>query len=537
MRVNLFWLKTSANDPTAAPTVVGRLKKIGIGPLFLSLLFVFLYLLADRSGLDFPYPPWRSDKILDVELLMEDPVVSIWHFHARPPLYNTMLAVLLRVDKLLPISIQHMHQFLYFLFAWCSVLLMYGAFRRMTGSARWGTLFAVCSALNPMLYRLCFHPGSTLLVHVAFSLVLYMTVRFSRSRSLRDYLWLGASVFLLSWTRAAYHPLFCFLYLGGLTGILWWTYRPEWNRVELIVRTCVIAALVLVWPVKNALLFGVFTNSTWLGYNFARNTPVRLEFHQRMADIAVFQEMGEGLHPSLSQVVKSEAAGGTRNWNHIWFPRTSSEFQKKSMEVRRQNKSMYFKWALCQYFMTTPSCFYQAYDGVPQLYDMLDPGFYRWFVHSYERVLFPDLRPAVGPLFFGEVFMRLKVGERTDNVTERTFTVDEFVDVMGTLSGTYLLPLRTTAYGVLVLPSFLLVTAVFLMIRIRRLDELDGIAAVGVFTLLWVLFTTVVSDGIEGSRMRYGTTGINLVLLWYIGLRISGLLQNRKRSLAFQGRA
>jgi hypothetical protein len=525
LRVRYFWLTSTSDDPGAPPSFADRLKKIGWGPVVLTVLFVCLYILADRSGLDFRYNPWASNKVIDIELLKDDAAASIWRFHARSPLYNTMLALLLKADALLPLPIHHMHQFIYFCMAWCSLLLVYGAFRRLTKLAGWGTFFGVCTALNPMLYRLCFIPASTLFVHVAFCLVLYMSVRFALSRSLRDYLWFGISLFFLSWTRAAYHPLFCFAYLGGLTGMLWWIYRPGWNRIELILRTGVIVFLVLAWPVKNSVHFGMFSNSSWVGYNFARNTPVRREFEQRLGDVAALQKMGEGLHPVLSHAVKSEAAGGSRNWNHIWFPRTSAEFQKKSMEWRRQNGEMYRKWAICQYFMTTPACFYQVYSSPPLLQDMVSPGLFRSFVRAYERVLFPDLRPGVDSMLFGDAYIQQDLMDQDGNKVTRALTVDQFVNLMASVSGCAVRPLRVSLYGLVVLPGLVLAASLFLLVRIRRPDELDAVAATVLFTIFWVLLTTLVSDGIEGARMRYGTAGVNLVLFWYVGYRACSLMR------------
>jgi len=534
LRVNYFWLKSSPNDPGSSPSFADRLTGIGAGPVILSILFVFLYVLADRSGLDFRHNPWGSNKVIDIELLKDDPAASIWRFHARPPLYNTMLAILLKIDAVLPVDIGHMHRLIYFCMGWCSVLLVYGAFKRLTGSARWGTVFGACTALNPMLYRLCYIAASTLFVHFAFCLVLYLSVRFARSRSLRDYLMLGFSFLLLSWTRAAYHPLFCFAYLGGLTGLLWWIYRPGWNRVEWAVRTAVIATLVLAWPVKNAIQFGMFSNSSWVGYNFARNTPVRMEFEQRLGDAAALRTMGEGLHPVLSEPVKSEASGGRRNWNHIWFPRTSGEFQKESMEWRKQHGSMYRKWALCQYFMTTPACFYQVYRGVDSLEQMLEPGLLHWFVRTYENLLFADLRPGVDSLLFDEDFIRVNVPDPSGNAVSRVLTVDQFVGLMASMSGCAVHPIQVTVYGLIFLPLLVLAAGAYLLVRIRRLDDLDAIAAMGLFTLLWVFLTTLVSDGIEGARMRYGTAGVNLVLLWYVGFRVFNSLRPGVRHKAKQ---
>ncbi len=496
---------------------------MGFGPLILSIAFIVLYTLFGLSGLEFRYNPWASNKVIDVVLLKSDAVASIWQLHARPPLYNTLLALLLKLDELVPIEIQHMHRFTYFCVAWWSVLLVYGSFRRLSGSACWGAVFGLCAVLNPMLYRLCYIAASTLFVHVAFCLVLYMTVRFAQSRSLRDYLWLGLSLFFLSWTRAVYHPVFCLAYLGGFTGMIWWSYRPGWNRVEWVVRSGVITALILAWPVKNAVQFGMFSNSSWVGYNFARNTPVRMEFERELHDDATLADMGAGLHPVLSAPAKSEAAGGRRNWNHVWFPMTSGDFQKRSMEWRKRHPEMYRKWALCQYFMTTTACFYQVYSTVDSLEHMLRPGLFQWYVRVYERVFFHDLRPSVDAWLFGDEFIRLNLSDSEGSQATRVLSVAQFVDLMASISGCDIRPLQVTVYGLIVLPVLLLVSGALLLTRIHRLDKLDAVAAAGLFTLFWVLLTTLVSDGIEGARMRYGTATLNLVLIWYVGFRIYGV--------------
>jgi len=202
-------------------------------------------------------------QLLDVHLLRTDLIDSVWHLNSQPPLYNLYGGLVLW----LPTGLRHPFETACGLaLGLVIVLCTYHLLLELTvprGVALGATLVAVVASPAYLLYENWLdyaEPTAALGTFAAWCLVRYL--RTGRARY-------GVGFF------------------GGYAGVVLLdsTYQIEWLLVGLVVVLVVLRArwkqvlavaavpvlLVATWYVKDIVLFGTTTTSSWLGMNLARS--------------------------------------------------------------------------------------------------------------------------------------------------------------------------------------------------------------------------------------------------------------------------
>ena len=200
-------------------------------------------------------------QLIPVETLRADPIGSTWYLHIQPPLWNLTVGSILRWSPLPDaISLQAL-QFV------CGVLLagMIAAVMHRLGARSWiAVLLAVAATVHPDVIGNAFAP--TYELPTATLLVAFVWLVTSPRR---DPWWFAGVCSLATataLTRSLYHPLWVVVVLL----VVGWTVRGRIGWKTLMVGAAIPMIGIGGWMLKNEVLFGRATLSSWFGMNLQR---------------------------------------------------------------------------------------------------------------------------------------------------------------------------------------------------------------------------------------------------------------------------
>jgi hypothetical protein len=214
------------------------------------------------AGVRFDMNPLESYvQYLDVQLLRERLLESLFYLHTQPPLYNLFLGVVLKLSgDHAPTVFHAVYVALGFVLYATTYFLM-----RELGVRGWIALVvSLVFLVNPAFTLYSSWLFYTFVVATLLALSSLFVLRFARTERAWHAGAFFASVLALCLTWSAFHLVFL---VASAIGLVWLLPR-------LRVRTLGAAALpflvLLVIYGKNLALFGVFGTGSWFGMNFAR---------------------------------------------------------------------------------------------------------------------------------------------------------------------------------------------------------------------------------------------------------------------------
>jgi hypothetical protein len=213
----------------------------------------------DASYLDYGWQlvPWT--------ILRRDPIGSVWYLHTQPPLWNLTLGSL---AKLSPFADSFtLHAFMLGV-GLALVYVLVGVIRALGVSPLWSVILALVITLNPEVLHNAFEPTYELAVALLLALTIRAAQRAVAGRRGIDYVWFSVALSAVVLTRSLYHPALVPLLLVGLG----WFLRRSLTRRHVLVAAAIPTLLVGGWLLKNQLLYGDATTSSWFGMNLQRST-------------------------------------------------------------------------------------------------------------------------------------------------------------------------------------------------------------------------------------------------------------------------
>ena len=456
----------------------------------------YLIAAAAAAALGFRFwIPWAVVQLLDGLELQRAPVASLLALHAQPPALNAVLAAALRLGALLGCGPEPLLAILFFLLGGTVVVLLAQLVRNLTGSPLLALGAVLLTVLDPALhfYRTVFFyelPLAALLLGALAAAWRFLAA--GGERHLLVFVLASGGMCLL---RSLYHPLwaavmFGLLVLGRARLAPGRLPRGGWLR-----SAAVLALLLGVWPLKNALLFGAPVMSSWTGYHMASWTPVRqpvlwtyLETGEVPGTLRQQWQRSAPVFLRDAPVLVAPSKGtGNRNWNHYVFLFTYRELARDGWRWRREHLGDWLRRGLAHYLLWGRASYLDSHWGRAR---GPDHPLYRRYVHWHERLLFPDLRGVV---------VRLTPGARVHSLTA--------------LWGG---PVPSTLFAVVGLPVLLTLLALVLPRRLRAGPE-AWVALLATVSLLWVLIVPCLTDGAEGNRIRYSVSPCVLLLAAWTG--------------------
>ncbi len=201
-------------------------------------------------------------QFLDVELLKHDLLRSVFYQHSQPPLFNLFLGIAL---KIAPESYAAVFQAVFTLIGLGVFLLVFGLMRRLGVSRLLAFALCVWYVCSPS--AILYEQWLFYTLPLAFLLLLsaWMLIRFWETEKTGWLAGIFAAMFGLCGTQSAFHLLYFALVIGILMGLR----RNQWQKIALTAAAPLL--LILAIYVKNEIVFGEFTASSWLGMNTAIN--------------------------------------------------------------------------------------------------------------------------------------------------------------------------------------------------------------------------------------------------------------------------
>jgi hypothetical protein len=295
---------------------------------------------------------------LDPEILRGDFWRSLFYLHSQPPLFNAFLGAVVT-------NFPGQGELVFRLAYWgCGLTLavtLYLLLGRLGVPAAWSATTTLGLVLSPACIAFENFLFYSYPVAVMLALSAYFLQRFWETEQRRDGVIFFALVAALALTRTIFHLAWVVVVVLGLLGVSR-HYRRGLGGSILMAATApvlLVAALYL----KNELVFGEFTSSTWLGMNLATMTVQLLPPEEKQ------QLVAEGKISDVSLVVPFEPLdrypprfrtrptgiavldevnkpGGDPNFNNLAYIGIARAYQRDALASIREDPDEYLEAVL-----------------------------------------------------------------------------------------------------------------------------------------------------------------------------------------------
>ncbi|HEY7107513.1 MAG TPA: hypothetical protein VH986_13985 [Acidimicrobiia bacterium] len=199
-------------------------------------------------------------QLLDVRLLRDDPIRSIYYLHSQPPLFNAVTALVVQLPSRF---VNTTLMVVWHAAGLATALLCYATMIRL--GVRRGLAVALVSlfVLMPetMLVESWFFYTELEILLVA--LMLWGLARFAGDRRTADGLVFTGSAAALVLMRSSFLPALFVVLLA----VVWRMVRIDARKLAAIAAVPLV--LVAAWSVKNLVVFDTWSNSSWTGMNLS----------------------------------------------------------------------------------------------------------------------------------------------------------------------------------------------------------------------------------------------------------------------------
>jgi hypothetical protein len=434
---------------------------------------------------------WRMQVSYEYfQLLAREPLTSrlaesLFNLHAQPPLLNLLLGLALKMERATGLPPERSLLALQLALGAAAALALYALLVRLGVSPWLRRLVLAVILLDPALYSFVldfFYPLHELLL---LSLAAVAVQRFLATR--RSGLYAAACFCLvaLTYTRALFHVAWTLAVLLALA-----LAGSRESRRPVLGALAASALLLLAWPVKNAVRFGVLGFSSWQGYNLSqglvdRYPPIWDAFvfgalpSQERAREALARSVPERFRgiPVLAEPAK---APGVPNWNHVAIIPLSRRLESLVLQRLREHPELLLAKAATNY---RQAVIYAARNPYAADLDWrARTPLARFWLSFYESTvdLYRGDDPQTGPL---------------------------------------------PGFAWVLPPALLLV--LIQTVRRRKRDPAGaGTAAFLLAAVLWVLAMVLLVDGREGNRIRFSTQPLLYVAVAWSLTRSSSMISS-----------
>lgn len=254
---------------------IEQTQRVSSSELTLILIFqVFVeaiyFLLGVRMDI---FPLLGYWQLIDPLLLKTDLLRSVFYLHIQPPGFNLLVGVIM---KIFPASYPFAFQGLYFIIGILALWSLFTLEIRFGVSKPIALVTTLLFSASPGYVLFEHHLLYTFLIASSWIISALMLHNYLIYKKFRSLLAFFAILLFMAWTRALIH----ILYIVIILSLLLWKTRPITRKH--IIAALILLVLVLAPYVKNQLVFGKFTQSTWFPGNLAKVTTFPISFKKRL---------------------------------------------------------------------------------------------------------------------------------------------------------------------------------------------------------------------------------------------------------------
>ena len=439
------------------------------------------------AGGEFIDSPLDSAKqFLSPVLLQQDLLSSLWYLHSQPPLFNLFLGLVLKTTA----DPGLVYELFFRISGLLIPLCMYGTLVILGANRIAAFLVTFFFMLNPSLIL---YESLLYYTHVEGVLIMaavFFLARWGLRKTTFDLIVFWLLLVCLGLTRSLFHPVF-FVVLGVVLCLFIW-YQ---NRPTRAFRMVFMAAMIplMLWCLKNLLIFGFFGTSSWAGMSLWVKTngyaPEHLEqFHALglisqvavRADQLPFREIGDFTHDGLLQVDACHHPADCcelrpkawPNYNHIGYVALSRQLGRDALQLIRHDPETFLFSTLSAFSLSL------------------------WYASDSAQSLFQKNMAVLEPL---EDFYR--------------YAFFGFLDVKSRHSDPRLW-VRAGCIGLLFAVFYGL--TIFQAVRRQKNRERFALVLVCLFCMLTHVFVLLISSGVEfgeNPRFRFPVDGAFVILV------------------------
>ncbi len=368
-----------------------------------AVMYFLAYLLSRLFGYRNVDIRWELLQLLDKEALINAPLQSLYLLHSQPPLLNALLALLLKLSAILGLRSELLATILFVLLGLISTILLFHIIFEMTNSLTFAVVSIVLTLTDPAYYFFQYFYFYPFILHFLLIVFFYIVLKLLNTG---NHIMLTLSVWLLALicnTRSLFHPLWAIVIYAMLLAMIFLIRSKQnvFKMRKIITSTILLLFLILVWPLKNYVLFDQFTYSSWVGFNLARYTgvhsPILNEYfssgtvpEEIMIEVLEFQQKHNILDSEIGVIAKSEKTYGSPNWNHYIFLEFNESLQKEAVDYKIANPKKWIASSFSNYFAWARPSITQPYFG-----NLMGPSdqFHTKYTAFHSSLFFYDIRP------------------------------------------------------------------------------------------------------------------------------------------------
>jgi hypothetical protein len=260
--------------------------------LSIILVFILSRLIAQSVGLHLNLQALVSYwQYLDLDTLRNHLLAGIWYDHAQPPVFNLLLGCVLKIGgSHYPVIFSIIFKFI----SLANALLLFAIVKKISTICFLPVVVAMVYILSPA--TLIFECELFYTTFISFLLLISVLnlIGFTENNSWRNVLGFMCPLMLICLTRSVYHMLWLFAVIVLILSY----FRKKEVFHKLVVVSLVAVIVTGSWYLKNKIIFGKLTASTWIGMNMARNVfhdsevkdSSRIEAYEPFSRVGVYRK-------------------------------------------------------------------------------------------------------------------------------------------------------------------------------------------------------------------------------------------------------